>query len=291
MNKRIFRNSCAPLLLVAAAVSAPTIAAQPGRGAPVLACALIKKQKQPAAIWTTAQGAPISGDIDLGRIDKTGDHGAEEYVPAENLYHLILSPSRLTVTYPCSLSLCIEAEKIQPRCPDTSEYEIKMGVLPSKFGPGPFSTDTVLTPEDPKSDYPLDLDLLSGRLVKGTVLMPWLEIQEITRNQVSSKSTSGDRQQLLRYSVRNTGNRHVQLRDWEKVDGSNSGIELKENTCASGLISPGAACTVVLSVTPDGSRSRKYASWVASSVDERINVTIYANFDEKSHLIVSLKTQ
>ena len=165
-----------------------------------------------------------------------------------------------------------------------------MKVLPWKFGPGPFEMSPRLIPEDPRSDYPLDIDVLSGRTLAGTISMPWFEVTPITDRQAAVAAGEA-RQTVMHYAIRNVGNRPVELQPWERYDQSSPAVELTESSCSNTALAPGASCRVAFRVQPDRMMAKQYAGWGASSVDGRVFLTLNGRVDEDSKFGVTVTIQ
>jgi hypothetical protein len=254
-------------------------------------CQQIPKSKTPRAILTDENWAQLQGNIDLGAIDTVASKNTEEYLSSIRSYRLILSPKRLVISHVCSLSMCIESKKVMPKCPGTSEYRLSFSLVPWKFGAGEFTTTETVELDDPKSEYPLGIDVLSGREIVGSISMPWLEVREIKIDTTTIKKITGKQVTEITFHLLNSGDRPVQLGSWEKVYGSYPDIDLKESTCSTKPIAPNETCIVKLVMRANFAPPGKHAWWMNSSKDARNRFTLYADFDKDSSLSVTIRNR
>jgi hypothetical protein len=254
-------------------------------------CQRLPKLKTPHVILTDENWIEVKSKIDLGVIDTVASKNTEEYLLSIRSYRLILSPKRLVISHVCSLSMCIESKKVMPKCPGTSEYLLSFSLVPWKFRAGEFTTTETVELDDPKSEYPLGIDALSGREIVGFISMPWLEVRESKVGKTTIKKFTEKQVTEIKFHLSNSGNRPVQLGSWEKVDGSYPDIDLKESTCSTKPIAPKETCIVKLVMRANSAPRGKHAWWMNSSKDARNTFALHADFDKDSSLSVTIRNR
>lgn len=117
------------------------------------ACPIKEKLSEPTAFLIDKNNNIVNGPVDFGTFE-TKENFATDYMVKKTQYKLVLFPARIDIrTTECNF--CISAKKINPICPNSSTFEIGVGLV-FKGLPGSKSPDI--------SDEKFDFDFTDKKL-------------------------------------------------------------------------------------------------------------------------------
>jgi hypothetical protein len=231
-------------------------------------CEEITKSKTPKAFLLNKDGTNSPAGFDLGLMDIAASKENVDYFFSPSEYFLILTPKTRTFEGVCSLSLCVETRKVNPRCKGTAEYAIRFGIAPSKYGPGEFSDEIDLNIDDTSAGEHGDIktEFHFNKRVNGSLALARLKVRSPpdVENNLSKLLNSSIEKVTLR--IENTGNRPTTLGRWENFLEKNSeNIQLRDISCAGKSISPAGYCEVEIHRPKMPKSDNKLISWMISA--------------------------
>ncbi|MFM9434247.1 hypothetical protein ACFDR9_001302 [Janthinobacterium sp. CG_23.3] len=242
-------------------------------GSAQASCSALSSTKQSTTVLLDESGHKIDHfKFDAGNASFSSLKN--DFIFSKAKYRLVLFPASRTIENDCSLSVCVETKKIKPRCVQSNEYILSIGISPAKFGPETFRTEfdlKIVSPEGPdinRSGFSFQ------EIIEGTIAMPWLST--VKSPQLSAAVLSLYKAELttIKIPIKNSGMVSYKFSDWQMESKGGKDFELLPGSCKSATLRPNTTCSVQIKKLAVGVPTTSILEWWNKFEGEGLNIRL-----------------
>jgi hypothetical protein len=252
-------------------------------------CKMIKTKKE-HIVLLNEESNKFENFMDLGEIEAAAPEGKPDFIFSNKTYRLITYPKHVVLEDNCSLSFCLKRKIVTPRCQNTNEYLINLGVNPSKFGPGAFLSEVVFQIMDSKRGLPItdNAKFSFDQKATGTLFSPWVEVKNREKALGDIGELIAGKAESKTIKLINKGNRPINIGAWETGENNGQNISIDASKCSGITINENGLCEITLQNPKKVKDNFKYIFWDNSFGSSTSYIRVYIRQDQSEGLSIGV---